>query len=33
MIAGQQHQRQRADDGEENLTGEIEIKGAGEERK
>ena len=32
-IAGQQHQRQRADGGEERLTGEIEIKGPGEERK
>ena len=31
-IAGEQHQRQRADRGEEHLAGEIEIEGGGEER-
>ena len=32
-IAGQQHQRQRADRGEEHLAGEIEQKWRGDERK
>ena len=32
-IAGQQHQRQRADRGEKDLAGEIELEWRGDERK
>src|SRR5262245_56032448 len=32
-IAGQQHERERADGGEEDLAGEVELEGGGDERQ